>query len=121
MTSNRAATRPDHPDPRLHGRTLAVPFDRVWKETLLLAAKKQGWTVLEADDLEGVIRAEARTLVFRFTDDVEIRVGLDGDGQTRVDMSSTSRKGRSDLGINARRIHNFLRGLDRRLARGQAR
>jgi hypothetical protein len=117
MPTNRAATQPDHPDPRLRGRTLAVPFDRVWKEALLLAAKKQGWTVLDADDLKGVIRAEAQTLVFRFTDDVEIRIGLDQDGQTRVDMTSASRVGKSDLGTNARRIANFLRGLDQRLAR----
>lgn len=117
MPTNRADTHPDHPDPRLRGRTLAVPFDRVWKETLLLAAKKQGWTVLDADDLQGVIRAEARTLIFRFTDDVEIRIGLDQDGQTRVDMTSSSRVGKSDLGTNTRRIANFLRALDQRLVR----
>jgi len=115
MPTNRAETSPDHPNPRLRGRTLAIPFDRVWKEALLLAAKKQGWTILEADDLAGVIRAEARTLVFRFTDDVEIRIGLDENGQTRVDMTSASRVGKADLGTNARRIGGFLRGLDRRL------
>ena len=115
MPTNRAETSLDHPDSRLRGRTLAIPFDRVWKEALLLAAKKHGWTVLDADDLDGVIRAEARTLVFRFTDDVEIRIGLDENGQTRVDMTSASRVGKGDLGTNARRIGKFLRELDRRL------
>lgn len=111
------STAPDHPDPRLRGRTLGVPFDRVWTEALGLAQKRAGWTVTGADDLEGVIRAEARTLVFRFVDDVEIRIGLDRDGQTRVDMTSASRVGKSDMGTNARRIDFFLRALDRRLAR----
>ena len=115
MPTNRAETSPDHPDSRLQGRTLAIPFDRVWKEAFLLAAKRHGWTILEADDLAGVIRAEARTLVFRFTDDVEIRIGLDENGQTRVDLTSSSRVGKGDLGTNARRIGNFLRELDRRL------
>lgn len=72
----------------------------------------------DADDVTGVIRAEARTPVFRFVDDVEIRIGLDADAQTRVDLTSASRVGRWDLGTNARRIRGFLRGLDRRLGRG---
>lgn len=89
----------------------------MWSEALALARGRAGWTVTEADDLAGVIRAEARTLVFRFVDDVEIRIGLDENAQTRVDLISASRVGKSDLGTNARRIASFLRSLDRRLAR----
>lgn len=89
----------------------------MWSEALALARGRAGWTVTEADDLAGVIRAEARTLVFRFVDDVEIRIGLDENAQTRVDLTSASRVGKSDLGTNARRIAGFLRALDRRLGK----
>jgi uncharacterized protein (DUF1499 family) len=70
---------------------------------------------LEANDEAGVIRAEARTVFLPFTDDVLIQVGLDVDAQTRVDVTSRSRKGMSDLGANGRRIRKFLRSLDRAL------
>lgn len=115
LTENRAATRPDHPDLRLRGRTYPIPYDRVWREALRLAATRRTWTVERADDREGVIEAVARTPVFRFSDDVEIRIGLDENAQTRVDMRSESRKGKADLGTNARRVRRFFRHLDERL------
>lgn len=112
----RAATSPRHEDPRLRGRRYAIPFQRVWSGVLELASGKlRGWTLVGADEIGGTVRAESRTPVFRFVDDVEIRVGLDRDGQTRVDLTSRSRKGIWDLGTNARRIRRFLHRLDREL------
>jgi uncharacterized protein (DUF1499 family) len=61
--------------------------------------------------------AEARTALWRFVDDVVIRVSLDGDGMTRVDVVSQSRVGSGDFGVNARRIARFLHALDRHLRR----
>jgi len=81
----------------------------------LAAGGLRGWRVAHRDEVQGVIRVWATTLVLRFVDDVEIRVGLDEDAQTRVDLSSASRKGRWDLGANARRIRRFLKKLDRKL------
>jgi hypothetical protein len=113
---NWAVTDPEHRDPRLRGRRYAIPFDRVWSAALALAGGGlRGWSVVAFDEIEGVIRARAVTLLFRFVDDVEIRVGLDLDAQTRVDLSSRSRKGRWDLGMNGRRVRKFLKRLDREL------
>lgn len=114
LTANRAYTDPASPDPRLRGRTYAVPFARVWEAALAEAAAR-GWTVLEARPVQGEIHAEARTRVWKFTDDVWVRVSLDAQAQTRLDMVSASRVGRADLGTNARRIARFLHSLDRRL------
>jgi hypothetical protein len=117
LTTNRAYTHPDSDDPRLRGRTYGVPYARVW-EALLAEAGRRKWTIVEAKPVEGEIRAEARTPVWKFTDDVWIRVSLDpDDGQTRVDMVSASRVGRADLGTNARRIARFLHAVDRRLTK----
>ncbi len=116
LTRNRAATAPDHPDPRLRGRRYDIHFQEVWEATRALADGGMArWTLVEADDLAGRVRAEARTRVFRFVDDVEIRVRLDRDAQTRVDLVSASRVGKADLGMNARRIRRFLKRLDREL------
>lgn len=119
MTENRVATAPDAGDARLRGRTYAIPFERVWQAALAIARRR--WKVTATDDIEGVIRAEARTPVFRFTDDVVLRIGLDADGQTRADMESASRVGRGDLGTNARRVRRFFRALDRALLGKQRR
>jgi hypothetical protein len=100
----------------MRGRRYAIPFDRVWSAALTLAGGNlRRWEVGSSDEIEGVIRARAVTFVFRFVDDVEIRVELDQDAQTRVDVSSASRKGKWDLGTNGRRIRKFLKRLDREL------
>ena len=117
-TTARAFTDPDARDPRLRGREYAVPFARVWEAALQTARSLPRWTVQEANGRTGEITAEARTLVWNLTDDVWIRVSLDEDGQTRVDVTSASRKARHDLGANARRIARFLRELDRRISGG---
>lgn len=119
LSDNEASTSPDAVDPRLRGRTYAIPFERVWHEALQLAGGKlPRWKVVEADDREGIIHAEATTPLLRATDDVSIRVSLDRDAQTRVDLQSRSRTGRADLGVNARRVAKFCRMLDRRLGVG---
>jgi len=116
LTHNRAFTRADSPDPRLRGRSYPVPFSRVWDAALAVARGTRRWTVTESDSRAGEIVAEARTALWKFTDDVWIRVSLDEEGQTRVDLTSASRVGRRDLGTNARRIARFLHALDRRLS-----
>ena len=119
FTQNTAATRSDHEDRGLRGRTYPVPFERVWQAAVALASGGlRGWRLLEADDQRGLIRVEATTLVLRFVDDVRIHISLDRDAQTRVDARSASRTGKADLGTNARRLRRFFRKLDRSLGRG---
>jgi hypothetical protein len=119
LTRNRAFTEDESPDPRLLGREYAVPFAAVWQAALQVAERTRGWTVTASDPRAGEIVAEARTALWKFTDDVWIRVSLDEDGQTRVDMTSASRVGSADLGTNARRIARFLHALDRHVLDGK--
>jgi hypothetical protein len=109
-----AATDPSSPDTALLGRTYAIPFDRVWEAALGLASRRQ-WKVIEADDREGRIVAEARNIWFRADDDVRIRVRLDANAQTRIDMESTTRNRAGDLGVNRRRVRRFMKRLDGRV------
>jgi hypothetical protein len=116
LTENRAETDPHSPDWRLRGRTYAISFDRVWTAALGLASGGLArWTLLSANDEDGIIRARALTRFFRRVDDVRINVGLDSNGQTRVDLVSESLKRKRDLGGNARRIHRFVGELDAKL------
>jgi len=115
LTRNRAWTDPESPDRRLRGRAYAVPFARVWGAALETARALPRWTVTTAEARDGLIEAEARSALWKFVDDVQVRVWLDDAGATRVDLTSASRVGRADLGANARRIARFLHALDRRL------
>ena len=120
LTRNRAATGHDHWDPRLRGRTYHIPFETVWRAALALAGGElRRWKVVQSDDYEGVIEAEAKTFFMRYVDDVRIHIYLDEDAQTRVDVVSQSRKGRADFGTNARRAARFFRALDRKVMPGK--
>jgi hypothetical protein len=113
LTTNSAETSVAADDPRLRGRTYAIPFEDVWRATLaLVGGGLRGWHLVSADDETGRIVAEATTMVFRLVDDVNIHIRLDDDAQTRVDLRSVSRTGRADLGTNTRRIGNFCARLD---------
>lgn len=122
LTRNVAFTSPADDDPRMRGRTYAIPFEDVWQASLALVdGGLRGWELLEADDREGIIRGVARGIADRFTSAVTVRITLDVDAQTRVDALSAARSGRYDLGHNARRLRKFFRALDSALedARGR--
>jgi uncharacterized protein (DUF1499 family) len=53
------------------------------------------------------IRAEFTSLVFRFVDDVEFYFPASEAGVVRVDIRSASRVGRSDLGVNRKRMETI--------------
>ena len=75
-------------------------------------AKARDWDVAIADPIEGRVEATATTALFRFKDDVVLRVRPSEDGKgSVVDMRSVSRVGVSDLGVNAKRVRAFLADL----------
>ncbi len=118
LTTNRAETDPWSDDPRLIGRTYAIPFEEVWRSCLSLVRERRRWRILQSDDLVGFIRVRCVTRVFRQEHDLEIRIGLDEHGLTRVDLRSRSRTDGADLGVNARRVGRFSKKLDESLGAG---
>lgn len=73
-------------------------------------ARDRGWKIANVDPRAGLLEATATTRFFRFKDDVVVRVRPDPQAPTGsiVDMRSVSRVGVSDLGVNARRVRDFL-------------
>ena len=116
LVRNRTETDPFAADRRLRGRTYAITFERVWTAAVALCGGAlPRWSLLCANDQAGIIRAQALTRVFRRPHDIEIRIRLDENGQTRVDVASVLLNSGRDLGANARRIAAFLNGLDAQL------
>lgn len=113
---NQAATDAAHVDPALRGRTYAIPFERVWQAALGVAGGGLSrWSLIRSDDVTGHILAEIGPALLRPAADVLIKVTLDADAQTRVDLSTSSRTERWDLGASHRRVRAFFQTLDRYL------
>lgn len=86
----------------------ASPVD-AFQHAAEIARSMSGWRVTSVDAVRGRIQAHDTSRVFRFRDDVIIRVQPAADGQgARVDVRSRSRAGPSDLGVNAARIRAYL-------------
>ena len=96
----------------------------VGSDLVYVAAKKvverHGWQILEAqppkdDNDRARIETVARTMIMGFAEDIVIRIVGEPSG-ARIDIRSSSRFGRHDLGDNARRIRAFLAELDTAMA-----
>ena len=74
------------------------------------ASRAAGWEIAGEDPQTGRIEATATSLIYGFKDDIVIRITPKADGSL-LDMRSTSRVGLSDVGVNAKRIREFIASL----------
>ena len=58
------------------------------------------------------VRAEARSRIFRFVDDIEVYID---EAEGHIHFRSASRVGYSDLGVNRKRLETFKEALRERL------
>lgn len=112
LEGRSAETAPHATDPRLRGRTYAIPFDRVWSAAEASVRSAPRSRLVSSDDEAGILVAEVQTLVTRRIGDARIEIGLDDNGQTRVDLSVVMRGGRRDLGASKRIVGSFVESLD---------
>lgn len=88
---------------------VGMPVPRA-TEVAAQVAEALGWRILAVNPGRGHLEAVDRTPLLGLTDDVVVRVRADGEG-SRVDVRSSSRVGKGDLGSNAGRIREFLGNL----------
>jgi uncharacterized protein (DUF1499 family) len=94
------AAYPDLAPIRLEA-TLAESFRRAEA-----AIGELGWEITRSDPSGGNLEATKTSSIFRFVDDIAIRMRPDGSA-TIVDVRAKSRLGRGDLGANAAHIRAF--------------
>ncbi|HSG23094.1 MAG TPA: DUF1499 domain-containing protein, partial [Azonexus sp.] len=104
---NAAAQKTGYPEivPKVLKNSPAEAFARAEA-----AARLMAWEIVAVSPADYRIEATATSLLFGFKDDVVIRVTPHADG-SRIDVRSLSRVGISDLGVNARRIQEFMQLL----------
>jgi uncharacterized protein (DUF1499 family) len=91
--------------PDLEPIGLDLPADEAL-ERARRVAETLGWEVVGVDDASGRLEATSTSRLFRFVDDIVVRIRRTESG-TIADVRSTSRVGQSDLGANAARIRAF--------------
>lgn len=69
-----------------------------------------GWELVALDEQAGRLEATDTSRIFRFVDDIVVRVRARSGGSV-VDVRSKSREGRGDLGVNAARIRRLAEDL----------
>jgi uncharacterized protein (DUF1499 family) len=102
---------PEYADLRPKMYAAAVP--RVAKAAEEAVGRLPRWTLVGSGSGPGghSIQAVATTRLFRFKDDVTIRIHREGPW-TYVSVRSKSRMGKADFGQNARNIRAFLAEMD---------
>jgi hypothetical protein len=76
-------------------------------------ARERGWDIAAEDTAAGTLEATHTSTFFRFKDDVVVRARPAPNGGSLVDMRSISRVGGSDVGMNAKRVREFLADLQK--------
>ncbi len=92
--------------------TVPVPVAEAVAAAEMLVDER-GWELAAVDPATGRLEATDTVSIYRFKDDVVLRITPDPNGPgSVVDMRSVSRVGISDLGVNADRIRAFLADLE---------
>lgn len=99
--------------PDIRPLDLDIPPDKAF-DIALETAKDMGWQILDSSRPEGRIEAVDTTFWFGFKDDIAVRITRLANG-SRIDVRSVSRVGRSDIGTNAKRIHDYFKTIKKGL------
>lgn len=91
----------------LTGKTVSQPPDVVLRQIAEMLDGMDNARIVDVSPEDGRIEAEFVSTVFRFVDDVVVRVRPAERGSV-VDIRSKSRDGKGDMGINASRIESLL-------------
>jgi hypothetical protein len=96
--------------PTIGTRTVELTTDEAFDRLRDALESLPNVRVTFASVKEGRIEAISVSRVFRFVDDVVVRIRPVPEG-SRIDVRSRSRVGKGDLGVNAQRIENLLATL----------
>ncbi len=115
LTTNVAETREDHPFAELRTPSIATAADET-ERALVKAMESLGWQEISRSD--GVVQAVVVSSLFRFRDDVVVRVEGTEKGSL-LHARSASRVGKGDLAANARHLQKLFAQLTIQVGKGK--
>ena len=112
LTKNVASTSAAARDPLLHPLDLHRPVNEVMAAVQRAASSLPRWEQVstEIDGVAQVIRFVRTTPLWRFKDDITVRISPNDVG-CRVTVESRSRVGKADFGQNPRNIKELMEAL----------
>jgi Uncharacterized protein conserved in bacteria len=119
FSSNIAQTREDHPFPELRPHRYTLSTDELYRG-VREAIQALGWDPRREDQNKLKVEAVVTTPLWRFKDNVRIRIEPGPIGNI-VYVYSKSRIGKGDLGANIRHVLDFYESLDRTLRKNSSR
>ncbi len=90
---------------------LSVSIDQAIKKVVQLISKESSVEIQSQDKQKKMIHAVATTFLLRFKDDIVFRFVAISAKQTKIDIRSSSRVGRSDFDANYKRIKELEKAL----------
>src|SRR5262249_39128250 len=106
FTRNWAETD-DPDDPSLAAIVIPLPLAQAFVQVEDAIRQLPRWQVISTDAQTATIHATRATRLFRFVDDITIRLEPTADG-TRIHPRTQSRIGAADLGQNRRNLRELL-------------
>ncbi len=111
-TTNVAETSDNPLYPEMKTPVLNHQLEKVYP-VLKSMINEYGWKI-EKDVENKELEAVATTKVFKFKDDIKVRLEPDGN-KTKLYIRSSSRVGKGDMGTNERRVLNLIDELEKKL------
>ena len=109
LSTNVAETRPNHELPELRPPLVPASLEET-QDAVLAVMRSLRWREIRA--VAGEIRAVVVSPLFRFRDDVTVRLESTSGG-TLLEARSASRIGKGDLAANARHLRALFEGVAR--------
>ena len=109
LTTNVAETREGHVFPELRSPLFATEA-KATQDAVVAAMRSLGWR--EVQVIDGEVRAVAVSALFRFCDDVNVRLEAT-EGGTLLHARSASRIGKGDLAANAKHLRLLFAQVER--------
>ncbi len=106
---NYVSSLTSRPDRQVESLSFTIDEKKAWNAAIATLNELPRTTIIVED--ENYLRAESKTALFGFVDDVEL---LRNPGEKVIHIRSGSRVGRSDMNTNAKRVEEIREGfLDR--------
>ena len=102
--------------PNLKPLSTSLDASELYKLAIEVAKSEFSWEIAMKDPERTRFEAVATTFLLRFKDDVVVEVRKQDAEGSGLHIRSRSRLGRSDLGANKKRIDQFLKSVEVRLA-----
>lgn len=112
LTTNHAKLDPESSDASLRPLTIGRAPSEVADRIVRWAEELPRWALQSRRDSESgiTLHLTRTTKMFRFTDDIHVRLEGDGD-ETRIEAESRSRIGKGDLGQNPRNLRELVNAV----------